>query len=101
MQVRVHAHSDEVVEQVGQLLSFYLSGLEGEVDRIDVVVDSSPDRLGARLYRCRVGIRCGQGWRSEIEEIQSDVAPAITRALDRSVRTLHRRLKLRRHIRRA
>lgn len=97
MQVRVHAQSDEVVEQVGQLLSFYRSGLEGEVDRIDIVVDSGPDRLGARLYRCHVGIRSGCGWRSDIEETQSDLAPAITRALDRSIRTLRRRFMLRRH----
>jgi len=99
MQVRVHAHSDEVVEQVGQLLGFYLSCLEGEVDRIDIVIDISPDSLGARLYRCHVGIRSGCGWRSDIEESQSDLAPAITRALDRSIRTLRRRLNLRRHTR--
>lgn len=99
MQIQVHAHSDAVFEQVSQLLGFYLSGLEGEVGRIDIVTDSSLGRLGAHLYRCHVCIRSGYGWRSEIEETQPDLALAITRALDRSSRTIHRRLKLRRQAR--
>jgi hypothetical protein len=99
MQIQVDAHSDEVVEQAGQLLSFYLANLEGEVDRIDIAIESSTDRVGMPLHRCRVRIRTGYGWRSEVEEIQSDLLPAITRALDRSVRTMRRRLKLRRHTR--
>ena len=99
MQIQVHAHNDAVFEQVGQLLGFYLSGLEGETGRIDIVTDSSLDRLGAHLYRCHVCIRSGYGWQSEIEETQPDLALAITRALDRSSRTIRRRLRLRRHAR--
>lgn len=95
MQMQVQADSDEVVEQVTQLLRFYLAGLEGDVDRIDIVVDSTLDRLGVRLYVCRVGIRSGHVWRLDLEEVQADLALAVTRALDRSVRALRRRLTLR------
>jgi len=99
MQIQVRADSDQIVEQASQLLRFYLAELEGDVDRIIIGIDYAPDRLGVRQYRCQVGIRCLYGRRLHIEETQSDLAPAVTRALDRSIRTLRRRAKLRRHAR--
>jgi hypothetical protein len=90
MQIHVNAPSDEVTGQVRQLLLFYLTGLEGQVERIAIDVDRFRDRLDTPLHLCSVSAAsCGREFR--VDEIQGDLVLAITRALDRTVRTLRRR----------
>lgn len=92
MQVQVAACDDAVAAQVRQLLAFYLTGLEGDVERIAIEVEQREDRLGVLLHCCRVNARLANGDSIEISETQADLVLAITRVLDRSIRTLRRRL---------
>ena len=96
MQVQVKASSDDVAVQVEGLVQFYLAGVSGHVDSFAVAVQMEHDPFGATLYRCRVRAMPARGDTVDIEEIQGDMVLAVTRALDRCVRTFRRRLKLRR-----
>jgi hypothetical protein len=94
MRVEISADNDAIADQVDQLSRFYLVGLEESVDSISVVVDEQRDTLGKPLLRCRVLGRLSHGEPLEVVETQADTVLAITRALDRTVRTLRRRCTL-------
>lgn len=94
MRVEISADSDAVADQVDQLSRFYLTGLEERVNSISVVVDGQRDPLGEQLVRCQVLGRLSHGESLVVVETQADAALAITRALDRTVRTLRRRSSL-------
>lgn len=90
MQIHVKGPSDDLTDQVRQLLLYYLTSLEGRVESIAIEVDRLRDRLDTPLYRCSVSAAaCGREFR--VDEVQGDPALAITRALDRTVRALRRR----------
>jgi hypothetical protein len=91
MEVRVHTPDDALAGQVEQMLRFYLTGLDGQIDELFVRVESTRDTLGAPLVQCQVIASAGRGGELVIEETQSDLVRALTRALDRCVRTLRRR----------
>jgi hypothetical protein len=100
MQAQVHAPNAAMTEQVEQLLRFYLTGLEEHVVSIAIKVETTRDPLGNALLHCAVHARLGCEGELCIDEIQSDLLLAMTRALDRCVRTLRRRgagVRLRRH----
>jgi hypothetical protein len=91
MRVQISADSAAVAGQVDQLSRFYLTGLEEGVVSISIVVARRRDPLGKPLVRCQVLGRPSHGESIEVVETQADPVLAITRALDRTVRTLRRR----------
>lgn len=91
MRVQIYADTDAAAAQVDQLSRFYLTGLEDAVGSVSVVVDDRRDALDRPLVRCRVIGHLSRGERLEVVEVQADLVLAITRALDRAVRTLRRR----------
>lgn len=92
MRVRIDAVTETCAARVEQLLRFYLTVLEGDVEAIEIALDAPPDPLGLTLYRCRVHLVLALGRTLDIEETQAGLELATTRALDRAVRTLRRRL---------
>lgn len=92
MRVQIDADTKAHAAQVEQLLRFYLTVLDGDVEAIEIKLDAPPDPLGLTLYRCRVDLAFGMGRSLDIQETQASLALATTRALDRAVRTLRRRL---------
>jgi hypothetical protein len=91
LEVRVHASDDALAGQVEQMLGFYLTGLDGQLDELFVRVEATRDPLGGPLVQCQVIAAAGRGDELVIEETQADLLRALTRALDRCVRTLRRR----------
>jgi hypothetical protein len=91
MQIQVKAETDAMAEQVRQLLDFYLTGLVGELHRVEIVLRSRYDPLGHRLFHCHLDAAPWRGQAVEIDEHQADLVLAVTRVLDRCSRTLRRR----------
>ena len=94
MRLQISADSDAVSGQVDQLSRFYLTGLEEGVVSISIVVARRRDPLGKPLVRCEVLGCLSHGESIEVVETQADLVLAITRALDRTVRTVRRRVSL-------
>lgn len=93
MQVRVETDNDDFLAQVQQWWPFYLTGLDDDADSIVIAVGAVEDASGATLYRCSIRAQPARGDPLELTETQSDPALAINRALDRTARTLRRRLR--------
>lgn len=91
MQSRIKATDDATARRVEQALQFYLSGLEDQVERLDLAVQPVSDPLGNALHRCTIVAGLVHGGVLELEETQGDMLLAVNRILDRSVRTLRRR----------
>jgi hypothetical protein len=89
--VSIKATDVNLVGRVEKLLDFYLTGLAGEVRQVRVSVDDVTDQLGVSLKRCQIDGDLVHGGKVVIVETQSDLNLAITRALDRCVRTIRRR----------
>lgn len=95
MHLQIHAEGEPMTRQVEKVLQYYLPNLDDGVERFRVDVRSVTDALDKRLYRCEIQATLTRGERFDIEETQADLVLTITRALDRSVRTLRRRQTVR------
>ncbi len=91
MQTLVVSDHVELREQTDRLLSYYLGDLERNVATLTISVDSVRDSLDNDLYRCRAEVLCTDGETIVVDETQADLTLVVTRLLDRTVRTLHRR----------
>lgn len=91
MQIQVQAHDDAMAEQVETVLQYYLPSLDDGIDRFRILVEPLRDTLDNRLYRCEVLASLPRGDSLRLEETQADLVLTVTRALDRTVRTLRRR----------
>ena len=92
MQKQIHCDSAQHRHTARELLMFHLGSLESLVDKIDMSIDSTQDRGGSLLYRCRVVITDIRSQKLRVVESQADFALAVNRALGRIVRSLMRRL---------
>jgi hypothetical protein len=95
MQVLVNTESDPVEKRVRQVLDYYLPALDDHTDRLEVGVVGVRDALDSPLYRCCVLARPARGESLEVEETQADLLLSVTRALDRTLRTLRRQKAVR------
>jgi ribosome-associated translation inhibitor RaiA len=95
MQVLVNADSDPMQKRVRQVLDYYLPALDDHADRLEVGVTAVRDALDRPLYRCHVTARPLRGRSLEVEETQADLVLSVTRALDRTLRTLRRQKAVR------
>lgn len=91
MQLQIQAHDDAMAVQVEAVLQYYLPSLDDGIDRFRITVEPVRDPLDNRLYRCEVTASLSRGDSLSLEEMQADLGLTITRALDRTVRTLRRR----------
>jgi len=90
MQVHINAESDPMAARVRQVLDYYLTELGDHIDRLEIGASGVSDALGSPLYRCSVVARSPRGRALELEETQADLVLSVTRALDRTIRTLRR-----------
>ena len=91
MRVRIETTNDTAAAQVRRMLRFTLSAMADEVKSVRVVVDDVRDPLGAKLNRCRAELNPWQGEPIAVEEVQSGLELAVSRALERTLRTVRRR----------
>lgn len=87
MHIQINADTPVVKNQVEQLSRFYLTGMQGQLESVELTIDDILDPLGGALTRCRFHGQLGPGDSLEVTEIQADLALAVTRALDRAART--------------
>ena len=91
MQIQIHADGGDTFEQVEKVLQYYLPALDDGIERFRIDVQPLRDELGNRLYRCEIQATLVRGEPFDLEETQADLVLTITRALDRTARTLRRR----------
>lgn len=91
MHVRLETTDDVGRERITELLRYSLNGHSEDIESLQLNVETMRDPLGTELHRCRlrVLVRCGPS--IEVEEVQSRLDLAVTRALDRCVRNIQRR----------
>jgi hypothetical protein len=92
MHVHIDASHDGERERIIQLLQFSLKGHREDIDSLQLNVATIHDRLGTELRRCRLRAALRQGPAIEVDEVQSRLDLAVTRALERCIRTIQRRL---------
>jgi len=91
MLVHVETADDVGRERVTQLLQYSLNGHREDIDSLQLGVATIQDPLGTKLYRCRLRALLRHGPPIEVEDVQSRLDLAVTRVLERSVRTIQRR----------
>jgi len=99
----MHVHIDTTDgvarERVIQLLDYALNGQREVIDSLQLSIETIRNPLGIKLHHCRLNALLRQGSPIGVEEVQSSLDLALTRALDRCVRTIERRRRVtaRRH----
>ena len=91
MLVRLETADDVRRERVTQLLQYSLNGHREDIESLQLNVSAIRNPLGTKLHRCRLRALLRYGPPIEVEEVQSRLDLAVTRALERCVRTIQRR----------
>lgn len=97
MQVDIQTADRMLRAQAETRLQFYMTGLDGRVERVLIRIDAPIDRSGSvvdsdGLHHCQISALLDNGQRVEILETQADVTLAISRSIGRATRTIRRRL---------
>jgi hypothetical protein len=92
MHVHLETTDDVGRERVTQLLQYSLNGQRKDIESLQLSVATIQDPLGTTLHRCRLRALLRHGPPIEVEDVQSRLDLAVTRALERCVRTIQRRL---------
>jgi hypothetical protein len=91
MLVRLETADDVGRERIDELLRYSINGHSEDIDNLQLNVEIMRDPLGTELHRCRLRALLRYGPSIEVEEVQSRLDLAVTRALDRCVRKIQRR----------
>ena len=91
MRVSIETTDDAARERVTHLLQYFLNGHREDIESLQLEVATSRNPLGTRLHRCRLRAQLWHGAPIEVEDVQSHLDLAVTRALERCTRTVRRR----------
>jgi len=91
MHVHIETTDDVGRKRVMQLLHYSLNGHREAIESLQLNVATIRNPLGTKLHRCRLRATLRQGPPIEVEDVQSHLDLAVTRALERCVRTIQRR----------
>lgn len=91
MHVNIETTDDVARERVIQLLQYALNGDREDIETLQLNVVSIRNPMGTKLHRCRLRALLRRGAPIEVEDVQSRLDLAVTRALERCVRTVRRR----------
>jgi hypothetical protein len=94
MHVHIETTDDVGRERTIQLLQYALNGDREDIESLQLKVEAIRNPLGTKLHRCRLLARLRHGAPIEVEDVQSRLDLAVTRALERCVRTIRRRLAI-------
>ena len=93
MRIRIDAANEVVTERMQRLLRFSLASVADEIDEAAVAIVYIHDALGMPLIRCCIELRLlSEAPSIAVEDVQSTEHLAVSRALDKALRTLRRRL---------
>ena len=91
MHIHLETADDITRERVNRLLGYAVNGHREDIADLQLDVATMCDPLGTELHRCRLRALLRSGPSIEVEEVQSGLDLAVTRALDRCVRNIQRR----------
>lgn len=92
MRIMIDCTDDETTERIRDLLNYSLATSNADIRNVRISVRPERDHFGSRLVRCRMLTQLVSDENIAIEEVQSSGEVALTRAIDRTSRTLQRRL---------
>lgn len=92
MNIRVKTDNPAVSRRVRQMLELSLAGYSSDVTCVVVTIRRLHDSSGIGLTQCLIETRIRNQDRIEVKDTQSNPELAMLRAMDRSLRTLQRRL---------
>jgi hypothetical protein len=92
MRMHIDVDQDSLVPRVRHLVTFALSSVSFAIAELRISSWRIKDARGTTLTRFRVETYPRYGDPFEVEELQSDPEIAAIRTLERTGRTLHRRL---------
>ena len=91
MHIYIETTDDVRRERVMQLLRYSLNGNRKDIESLQLRVATIRNPLGTKLHRCRLRALLPRGAPIEVEDVQLRLDLAVTRALERCVRTVRRR----------
>ena len=94
MRMRIEAETEAERARVSQLLHLTLAPARTDIADVRVSIANLKDPLGMNLTHCGTEIRTRHGDRVSVEETQSTLDLSVKRALERSLRTIQRRLSM-------
>ena len=92
MQVHIETDDERLRERTTRMVDYVLNRYREQVTTMRLDIAPARDRLGTSLSRCRASTVMKRHGLIEIDEIQSNSELAVTRALERTIRTIQRRL---------
>ncbi len=92
MHLRINTANEAVAQRMRRRLRFSLASVADEIDEAEVVMEYFRDDLGMPLIRCRIQLSLHSGPSIAVEDVQSSEHLVTSRALDKTLRTLRRRL---------
>ena len=94
MRMHIDIDQDSLVPRVRHLVTFALSSVRFAITELRISSWRIKDARGTTLTQFRVETYPRYGDPFEVEEVQSDPEVAVIRTLERTGRTLHRRLAM-------
>jgi hypothetical protein len=91
MRIMIDCKDDETTQRIRDLLNYNLASSNADIRNVRISVRQERDPFGSRLVRCRMLTQLVSDENIAIEEVQSSGEVALTRAIDRTSRTLQRR----------
>ncbi len=94
MRMQIDVDRESLVPRIRHLVAFALSSVSFAIAKLRIFSWRIKDSRGTTLTLVRVEAYPRHGDPFEVEEVQSDPEVAVTRTLERTGRTLHRRLAM-------
>ena len=91
MRITIDCTDEETSERIRDLLHYNLATSVAEISNVRISVSQEMDSFGSRLVRCRMLTQLRSHENIAIDELQSSAEMALTRAIERTSRTLQRR----------
>ena len=92
MRIRIETESEVDSQRVSEQLKFCLARVNADIADVRITIADVTDPFGIGLFRCSTDILLRHGERVSVEETQPNRELAVNRALERSIRTVQRRL---------
>lgn len=92
MHIHIDTNDESLKEHAMQRLHYGLNGYREDIEDMHLSVMPMQNKLGTQLNRCRLRTTLRRSQIIVVEEVQSNPALAVTRSIERTLRTIQRRL---------
>lgn len=92
MYIHIDTPDEALREHAIQRIQYALNGYREDIDGLHLSVVPMRNKLGTKLSHCRLRTNLRHHQTITVEEIQSNPGLAVTRSIERTVRTIRRRL---------